>query len=220
VKSDNQKSDDWDLDDNETVARLESAAELGIDPNKIASYGGSSGGWSSLMLALSGTEKFKAAGLLGTVGSPELQAVSSTVCCAIDNFGPTDFAAMDKHAELSADQIRAHSEMEAQIHGENSPETKFLGVEKIVDNLELNARASPLTYIEPGIALPPLYVAHGDADPLVPVGQSRELVKKLQACGLQHEYTEIPKEVHGGAAFREEKTLQEVLRFLQKHCPA
>jgi len=188
------------------------SADLGIDPNKIASYGGSSGGWTALMLAVSGSEKFKDEGLLGAVGPAELQAVPSTVCCAIDNFGPTDFAAMD--SQRITTQVGGKG---AKWHDTDSPETRFLSVSNLQDDLKLNAKASPLTYLEPGLT-PPIYVSHGDLDLLVPHGQSRLLVEKLKALGITHEYNEVAGAGHGDEAFSSEIECEKVLSFLKKHC--
>ena len=54
------------------------------------------------------------------------------------------------------------------------------------------------------IAHLPIQVFHGDADPIVPVDQSRLLVAALQAAGADVQYTELPGVGHGAwdAAFQ------------------
>merc|ERR1712151_1146392 len=107
--------------------------------------------------------------------------------------------------------------MEPLKHDTNSPETKYLGVQNLQDDLKLNATASPLTYLESGLT-PPLYVAHGDCDPLVPVGQSRQLAEQLATLGITHEYYELAGAGHGDEPFRSEEEFGRVLSFLKKHC--
>jgi acetyl esterase/lipase len=187
------------------------ADHIGIDPSKIASYGGSSGGWYANMLAVSGSKRFREAGLLGAVGPEELHEVSSTVSCAIDTFGPVDFSTMDAQSVI-VQGVKPECHDEA-----DSPESKYMGF-PLQENLTALAWASPLTYL--GASTPPLSISHGDSDPLVPIGQSRQLVKKLEELGLVHEYKELPGAGHGTSQFGTEEHMQWTLSFLQKHCLA
>merc|ERR1711879_1056587 len=126
----------------------QNADDIGIDPDRIISFGGSSGGWNSLMLAVSGSEAFREAELLGSVGPASMQSFSTEVCCAIDQFGPTDFATMDEQQTLDG----------AQLHNENSPETRFMGFSPLQSNLAEVNRASPLSYLSKKDTAP-LFVA-------------------------------------------------------------
>lgn len=48
--------------------------------------------------------------------------------------------------------------------------------------------ASPIAHIHAG--MPPVWMAHGSADPVVPVEQSRSMVQKLREAGIAVEYQE------------------------------
>jgi len=187
------------------------ADQIGIDPSKITSYGGSSGGWFSAMLAVSGSENFRKAGLLGTVGAKELHTVSSTVNCAIETFGPVEFATLDTQRE-SIQGIKPECNTPA-----GQPVAEFMGF-PVLENLTEAVRASPLTYLGPSTAS--LCIAHGDSDLQVPVGQSRQFVKQAQELGIVHEYLEVHGAGHGTSHFGRESYMHWLLSFLEKHCRA
>ena len=54
---------------------------------------------------------------------------------------------------------------------------------------ETYRKASPISYIRRG--LPPVFLYHGNHDWVVDVEQSRRLVKKLRAKGVDVEYLEV-----------------------------
>jgi dipeptidyl aminopeptidase/acylaminoacyl peptidase len=56
------------------------------------------------------------------------------------------------------------------------------------------AELSATNYVRPGV--PPVFVAHGTADQIVPVRHSRELVARLRAAGAVVEYLEVPGADH------------------------
>jgi len=179
------------------------AETIGIDPKRIISMGGSSGGWYAVMLALCGTKKFRDAGLLGGDGLD-----TDPVCCAVDYFGPQDF-------ELF--------EAEWEKHRGTGPTTdkgyfKFLGISAWPDDLTQVKRASTLSYIGPDT--PPIFVTHGAKDAGVPISQSEALVGKLKEQSVQHEYHPHPEAEHGGYQFTEPDWLEKVAQFLKKHVPA
>merc|ERR1712151_233284 len=133
---------------------------------------------------------------------------SSDVCCAIDSFGPTAFDRMDEQQTIEG----------AQIHNEDSPETSFMGFSPLQSNLAAVKRASPLSYLSKNDTAP-IFVSHGDADKLVPVGRSRALVDQLQALDIIHEYYELKGAEHGGEEFNQENHFPKMLAFLQEECP-
>ena len=106
----------------------------------------------------------------------------------------------------------------------------FYGVSKIVEDkrikkfagatpaeTEANVKAaSPATYF--GKDTPPILVVHGAADGTVKVRYSREMVEKLKALGIPHEYIEIPGAPHSFDLQPKERDLRpDVLEFLGKH---
>jgi dipeptidyl aminopeptidase/acylaminoacyl peptidase len=56
------------------------------------------------------------------------------------------------------------------------------------------AELSTTTYASGDI--PPVFVAHGTDDQIVPVDQSRELVARLRAAGATVDYLEVPGADH------------------------
>ncbi|MCX5690590.1 MAG: prolyl oligopeptidase family serine peptidase, partial [Planctomycetota bacterium] len=59
-----------------------------------------------------------------------------------------------------------------------------------------NARASdPITHVD--AADPPMYIAHGLIDTVVPIGQSRKLRDALAAVGVAHVHREVEGAGHG-----------------------
>ena len=175
-----------------------------FDPHKIAVWGGSAGGYLSLMAGV-------AAGIpelddpsLGNADQPEnVQAVVSW-------FPPTDFLKMDEQlAEsgfLPPPQF-AHS-------GENSPESLLLG-QKITEIPELVRLANPETYLRPG--LPPFFIQHGKMDDTVPYQQSLHFAQKLAAITPQNVTHEVlPHARHADPAFETPQNVQKVLSFLDR----
>lgn len=65
----------------------------------------------------------------------------------------------------------------------------------------LGAAESPYTYIKPGRPLPPFMIAHGDADCIVPVQQSRHLHDALIKAGDSAKLTILPGAHHEDPAF-------------------
>jgi dipeptidyl aminopeptidase/acylaminoacyl peptidase len=62
----------------------------------------------------------------------------------------------------------------------------------------------------------PLLIIHGDADPVVSVKQSRDIVDRLKALGKPVEYLELENEGHGGWSRKSEELIhQRILRFLR-----
>lgn len=81
-------------------------------------------------------------------------------------------------------------------------------------------RASALTWLHQG--MPPILVAQGNADRIVPVEDSRRLVQRLQELGADYWYVEIAGAPHTFHLEPEAMDLRPVvLAFLKKHlgCP-
>lgn len=180
-------------------------AELYLfDSQKIAVWGGSAGGYLSLMAGV-------------TAGIPELDDPSlgnaeqpENVQAVVSWFPPTDFLKMDEQlAEsgfLPPPQF-AHS-------GENSPESLLLG-QKITEIPELVRLANPETYLRPG--LPPFFIQHGKMDDIVPYQQSLNFAQKLAAIAPQNVIHEVlPHARHADPAFETPQNVQKVLDFLDR----
>ncbi|MFB1298891.1 alpha/beta hydrolase fold domain-containing protein [Mycobacterium sp. pW049] len=155
------------------------AAAYGLDPHRFATMGNSSGGWIAMMAAVTSG----IAELEGDLGNPEQ---SSSVRAAINLFGPTDFLAMD-----------AHRLPEGQIHDEpDSPESELMGFPIQTDRAAVE-KANPATYVTAGS--PPVFIAHGTADPLVPANQSEILFDAYASAGATATLALLPDVGHTDA---------------------
>ena len=177
-----------------------------FDPDRIATWGGSAGGYLSLMAGVStGVADLEDASL----GHPDQ---SSGVQAVVDWFGPTDFLKMDEQlaeSGMAPPEDYSHS-------GANSPESLLLG-QKITEIPELVRAANPETYITPNA--PPFFIQHGDRDDTVPHQQSVNLAAKLRAVlGPDKVYFELlPGARHADPAFETPQNVKKVLDFLDQH---
>ncbi len=177
-----------------------------LDPTRIAAWGGSAGGYLSIMLGVS-------------AGVPELEDLSlgcpdqaCDVQAVVDWFGPTNFLKMDEQlasAGLPPFKGTEHS-------AEDSPESWLIGG-KITDLPEKVAAANPETYIHQD--LPPFLIQHGSMDATVPVLQSVELAQKIRAaCGEDRVTLEVLEGLgHGDQRFDSPLNVTRVLDFLDGH---
>jgi len=178
------------------------AEEFQFDSNRIATWGGSAGGYLSLMAGVS-------------VGIPEMSDPSlgnpdqlEMVQAVVSWFPPTDFLKMDEQlAELGMTPPPEFSHS-----GAESPESLLLG-KKITDIPDLVLIANPETYIRPG--LPPFLIQHGTKDDTVPYQQSLNFAKKLATISPKTMTHELLLDArHGDPAFETPQNVQEVLDFL------
>ena len=174
-----------------------------VDPVRIACWGGSAGGYLSLMAGVSGEAPLLDDLALGN------DAHSSRIQALVDWFGPTDFLQMDAQlaaADMAPDAPFAHS-------AANSPESLILGG-TITEIPDLVRAASPLTYLS--TAAPPMLIQHGDRDDTVPCQQSvvfaaaaRELLGEANVT-----LELLPGACHADPEFGSARNVEKVLEFL------
>jgi len=177
--------------------------EYHLDGSRIAAWGGSAGGYYAAMLCLTAdVPEFNDLSL----GHPDYPC---DVQAAVDWFGPTDFSRMDEQLAESGLGVPDHGEA-------HSPESRFLGapLAKIPDQVR---RASPLTYVHPG--MPPLLIQHGRLDPLVPVQQSIIFAQRLaEVVGHgRFEFDILENAGHGDPLFETDENLSRVFQFLDRY---
>ncbi|MEO7719798.1 MAG: alpha/beta hydrolase [Capsulimonas sp.] len=138
------------------------ADHYGYDPQRFGAYGESAGGNMAAMLGVTGDIK--------TYDVGENRSVSSRVQAVVDYFGPTDYLQMDAHGLPGGWNNDAP----------DSPASRLIGG-PIQENKDKTKKANPITYISPKAS--PFFIAHGDADNIVPHHQSELLLAALQKAG-------------------------------------
>lgn len=174
------------------------ADRFGIDPNRIAAEGVSSGSYMANMLGVYPDGPVSAEGLPANAKGPGFpDGISARVQAVVDFYGPSDIPA------LYNDEPRTRSHVVA-----------FLG--GTPDQFPVRyAAASPVNFISPDD--PPFFIVHGTADQAVPVSQALELSSALAQAGVPHRTVILNGITHGfefniGAV----SLLPDVLSFLDQ----
>ncbi|WP_169052263.1 alpha/beta hydrolase [Tabrizicola sp. YIM 78059] len=168
--------------------------QLGIAPSRMVLLGQSAGAFLAVSTALSLVE----------VGLPPKGVVSL--------YGPMDFSTMDRDmatlgrtpAMGSADAADSpESQLLGYAVGENRPKARAAGPIGRLDRLR-----------EP---LPPLFIRHGDADPLVADLQSKRLREAWIAADpdARIDYRLVPGAGHGGNLFETDPVRGELVSFVR-----
>lgn len=177
-----------------------------FDPDRIATWGGSAGGYLSMMSGVStGINDLEDL----SIGHPDQ---SSRVQAVVDWFGPTDFLMMDE--QLAASGMAPPEEFSHS--GANSPESLLLG-QKITEIPDLVRAANPETYITPDAQ--PCFIQHGDRDDTVPYQQSVNVAARLRSVlDPDKIYVELLLGArHADPAFEAPQNVRKVLDFLDQY---
>lgn len=182
------------------------AQQYHLDPDRIAAWGASAGGYLASMLGTSaGIRELEDL----SMGNPNQ---TSNVQAVVSWFGPTDFLKMDE--QLTERGMPPEAGMEH--NGPNSPESLLLG-EPITKIPDLVKAANPEAYIIP--TAPPFFLQHGNKDATVPVQHSIEFAAKLrQAIGEDRVILELIEDAeHADPKFETQENVQKVLDFLDRY---
>jgi acetyl esterase/lipase len=147
------------------------AARYGLDPERFAVMGESSGGWAAAMAAVTGNRP----DLEGDLG---VRGPSSRVAAAVLFYPPTDFLQADDHMIDCGWFNEAYGVREC--HSDpDAPESLLLGcpIRSCPDRV---AEANPVTYVDQDT--PPVLILHGTDDLVVPHHQSELLLEALRAA--------------------------------------
>jgi len=172
------------------------AEELGVDPERIALMGDSSGGHTVLMSGLTDA---------ADLDTPEYGEYSADVAAVIDYYAPTDMSQMFEIAGEGEIPEEVRQNLLLYRHAKTYEEAR-----------ELQQLSNPLRYIRKERPLPPVLILHGDEDPIVPFHQSVILFEKLRACGHKAEFYKILGAGHGMGTWIPEVD-DVVIRFLKAH---
>lgn len=178
---------------------LDGAAGFGLDAGRFALWGQSAGGFLAVSTALGLVE-----------GGRAPQAV-------VDFYGPMDFSTMD--ADMAA--LGRTAQM-GQTDPADSAESQLLGY--AVGSNPAGAKAvGPVGRLEAMTprALPPLFVRHGDADPLIAATQSERLVAAWARVDPTAwvDFALVAGAGHGGGDFDTEVVMGPMVAFLTAALP-
>lgn len=176
---------------------MKNADKYNADASNVILWGDSSGGHTALMTAVTVNDnKFDDEGQ---------DKYPISLKAVIDFYGPTDISKMSK--ELSTmDHI-----------SEKSPEGLLIGGVDVLKNPEKVKPTIPMNYLSQDKKIPPILIAHGNKDRLVPFGQSVMMFDALKKNKKEAEMYKINGADHGGEPFWSAQTLDIVDKFIKKH---
>ena len=166
----------------------EHADEYGVDERNIFVWGSSSGAHTALFTGLH----------IGSDTLPETNGI-------IAYFPPTDVLHMK-------DDPTAATKGDAE-----SPEGLLIGRKAVWEAPEVAKAASPLYYIKDADDLPPVFLAHGTKDRVVPFSQSDSLANELEKYGREYEFHALRNADHGSWQFWTPEMLDLVEEFIKQH---
>ncbi len=162
------------------------AAKYKFDTNRVVTYGTSAGGHLALMVAVLPEDN--------DIVLPQCKD-QAKVAAVLDYYGPYRLDPSDKGAYIGATK-------------------HWMGPDPKPSLEAMEKKMSPSTYIRPGI--PPVFQAHGDADPTVPYLASVELKEDLDKAGVKNAFVTIPGGLHGKwTPEQNDQVALDSLKFLQ-----
>jgi len=185
------------LKDVKTALRFlrKNAAEYDIDPERVCAWGTSSGGNTALLLGMTADDP--------AFETEEYAGQSTRVNCVVDCFGPTDLIKMidDQYGK----------------NPKNDQNLLFALAGKNMDTYkETLCAISPIGYVQPGRALPPFLILHGDDDDVVLYEDSEALHDRLVENGYQADLVRVSGAPHEGN-FWSLELLEIIFGFIKAH---
>jgi len=162
------------------------ADAYGFDANRVVTYGTSAGGHLSLMAAVLPKGN--------DIDLPQCRDQAKVVA-VLDFYGPYHLEPRFPGAYIGATK-------------------RWMGTDPQPSLQELEHKMSPSTYVRKGV--PPVFQAHGDADPTVPYQASVDLKEDLDKVGVKNAFDTVPGGLHGHwTPEQNERVQMDSLKFLQ-----
>jgi acetyl esterase/lipase len=176
------------------------STDYGLDASRFAAWGSSSGGHLTALLATSGG----ISELEGATGGNLDQ--SSALQAAVDYFGPTAILLMNGDVTTPPGSVIDHD-------APNSPESQLIGFDGAGEGIgvlrnnlanpappfpekaALVMAVNPITHVDADD--PPMFIAHGNQDTLVPMNQSVRLSSALDAVQVENVMRVVAGAGHG-----------------------
>ncbi len=163
------------------------AGEYGFDAERVVTYGTSAGGHLALLSAVLPADN--------PYDLPQCKA-RPKIAAVLDFYGPY------------------HLEPEEPGAFKSPSTAHWMGPEPKPSLAAMEHAMSPSTYVRKGI--PPVFLAHGDADPTVPYLASVTLNADLEKAGVKHAFDTVPGGLHGKwTPEQNERVQMDSLKFLQ-----
>ena len=171
------------------------AGEYGIDTERVAIWGTSSGGNTALLVGTTGDDP--------RYETKEHAGYSDSVCAVVSCFGPTDLIGMMEDAQ----KVGNTAEFEFVASCLYGPD-KSLWEERAKE-------MSPVSHVEPGRKYPPFLLLHGTADTMVSYDQMLRMYHKLCDCQADVEAYRIDGAEHE-LDFWSDEVYNVIAEFLRK----
>ena len=182
------------------IRYIKSNADLfGIDKNRAAIMGTSSGGHLTQMVGL-------------TIGSKEFDdglypEENDSVRCCVDLYGPSDLTCINRAPRAKFfSSIPLNISAEGMLLGRVDPEIET----------DIACKASPVCYVEDGREYPPFLIMHGDEDGMVPFDQSVRIYNRLRKSGADVRLYKVLGAGHG-IEFYSDEVMEVMYSFLEKY---
>ena len=187
------------LQDVKTAIRFmrKNADRYGVDVDNLFVWGDSSGGHLSLMSAL-------------TADNTELDTdvygeYPATVNACVAYYPVTDIKSIHIDPNSSSTGLA------------DSPEGMLLGKVDIDTHIREADFASPVTYVDKDRPIPPIMIAVGTCDHVLPFSQSEIMAGALEKAGKEYLYYVLKGADHGSWEFWTPKMLNLVDAFIREH---